>query len=612
MNIIKYNNKNIGLPTPLVTLETNSIFDGEKLGDINKIKLIGQLTGNYNQLTGSQFELIKIFSENFKNFEIYEDNQKIYEKSGIIIDSIDFGDSNYYGILNYEINLTSKNFNYNIQNPVNEFDMQKENNLITLTHTVSAQGINTSSTNKSNALQNAIDFVNNFTGLSSVPKFFIDENIGIPDVLYITNTFNSNYNGKYKRSKFEDENIWVYENNPLIVLKSPHNGTSWIFINNGLVINALISENLNQNKLQVPLTGWNPPIKIDLLESNFLLTEQKESLNRLDGAYSIEEVYVKDISSDYDNSGILRYSIDYNSGIDQGAVAFTVKGNYYGSPINNNINNLRNNFINNIKPNLGNKIIKDYLTGVYEGYINPNPINSNIVENSGANSIEFTFEFDNINLPNPYFNYTSSISRDEVSQIISINLSAEIIARGTLSNKINIINQYENILENSIYNVVSGIYQKYIEYNDYPFEYKLRFIKRENKKDLNNGKLIISHVYDDKEIPDGVADADYSISKEMPVWYFGINPTLQDKTYIFQDFDIHTPLRITHDVNILYSNSYSDPKNFINIILNTGDEQKVKEEKIEIKKSKAGIPISAKATNQSFYYTEKAFLPKSI
>ena len=72
VNIIKYNGIEIGPPTPFVTLERSHVFNGQKLGNVDKIKLIGQLTGRYSDLTGYQQGLINKFNQDFKVFEIYE------------------------------------------------------------------------------------------------------------------------------------------------------------------------------------------------------------------------------------------------------------------------------------------------------------------------------------------------------------------------------------------------------------------------------------------------------------------------------------------------------------------------------------------------------------
>jgi hypothetical protein len=74
VNIIKYNGIEIGSPTPFVTLERSHVFNGQKLGNVDKIKLIGQLTGRYSDLTGYQQDLINKFNQDFKTFEIFEEN----------------------------------------------------------------------------------------------------------------------------------------------------------------------------------------------------------------------------------------------------------------------------------------------------------------------------------------------------------------------------------------------------------------------------------------------------------------------------------------------------------------------------------------------------------
>ena len=194
VNIIKYNDIEIGSPTPFVTLERSHVFNGQKLGNVDKIKLIGQLTGKYSDLTGYQQGLINKFNQNFKAFEIYEvtgndfiNLSKIYQKSGVIVNSINFSEGVYNGILKYEVDLVAKDFNYNVQNPVNQFTINKQNNTLTLNHNVSAQGVNTSSTNYSNSLDNAISFVNQFTGLNGIPNLYIEDNIGLPQSITILN-----------------------------------------------------------------------------------------------------------------------------------------------------------------------------------------------------------------------------------------------------------------------------------------------------------------------------------------------------------------------------------------------------------------------------------------
>jgi hypothetical protein len=172
MNIIKYNDQSLLMPTPLVEISKDHNFLNIKWGDTRNISLNGQLTGNYSQLLSQQNNLINIFSKNFGKFEIYEDNQKIFEESNIIVDDIVFDKSVYNGILNYKISLSSQKLTSGVKDPVNEFSFSEgENKIIQLKHIISAQGLNTGSSNsKSNGINNAINFVKNYTGLNNIPS----------------------------------------------------------------------------------------------------------------------------------------------------------------------------------------------------------------------------------------------------------------------------------------------------------------------------------------------------------------------------------------------------------------------------------------------------------
>lgn len=178
MNKILYNNLEIPSPTPYVTFEREHKYLGKKIGNEDKIILKGQLTGNFDQLISGQKNLINIFSKNFGIFKILENNNTIFEKSGIVIDDMSFEDSKYNGIIDYNINLVSKSMDYNVLEPENSFEFsQEDNNILSLTHTVSAKGLNTNNLT-SNALDNAINFVKNLSGLKNLPqtKFFNQKN----------------------------------------------------------------------------------------------------------------------------------------------------------------------------------------------------------------------------------------------------------------------------------------------------------------------------------------------------------------------------------------------------------------------------------------------------
>ena len=174
INYINYNDQTLPTPTPMVSVTKDIKSNRKKIGDIEKIELNGQITGNnFIELQSGQKNLIDIFSQNFKILEIYEKNNtnsydKIYDKNYIVVKSIDFKESNYNKIVDYSIILESQTFLYNVNNPINEFSFSQSIDKTTLTHKISAEGINTSDS-KSNALNNAINFVKNYSGLLNIP-----------------------------------------------------------------------------------------------------------------------------------------------------------------------------------------------------------------------------------------------------------------------------------------------------------------------------------------------------------------------------------------------------------------------------------------------------------
>jgi hypothetical protein len=618
VNIIKYNDIEIGSPTPFVTLERSHVFNGQKLGNVDKIKLIGQLTGKYSDLTGYQQGLINKFNQNFKAFEIYEvtgndfiNLSKIYQKSGVIVNSINFSEGVYNGILKYEVDLVAKDFNYNVQNPVNQFTINKQNNTLTLNHNVSAQGVNTSSTNYSNSLDNAISFVNQFTGLNGIPNLYIENNIGTPESIIVSNTPNGDYDGIYNKYIFGERVLWANQSNNNQIIESPSHFSdfNWDFYDNGV---GQISTNPSTNVSSIPLSNWDPAFDIKINSGNFILLEQKESINRIDSTYSIQEIYTKDLHGDHTNYGILRYTTEYNSGAEQDVVNFSIKGQYSDSAINGNFEELKFNFNSDIKPSLFSKLSGN-INSFYNGYINPIPLSYSVNENSGSHSIDFQFEYDNLNLPNPYISYTSNISRDEISQIISININADIIVRGgSLVSRYATAQSTYSSAVNALSDIARYLYSGFIEFNEYNFSYPLRRLKLDTKDNKSLGKISLSATFDDKEIPYNAAEADYSVNKQLPVWYFSQNATLQKNNYIFQDFDIHTPLRSNYDINVKTKQATNvTPETIGNELLNP-QEGEIKNKKFDYQKEKNGRIRNIKTSIEVISKNSSAAFPKDV
>ena len=198
MNKVKifYNNTDFfsskNLPTPEVKRSTSDVFFGDKKGVKEVIELNGDIyfeqeiadCDYFNFLKQRRDELTQAFSEDFKKLEIKEDEETILQKDFCIISEISFPEQEYKKTLRYSIKiecydeLTHNEF-YGINNPVNSTSIEKtEEEIYTIQRSISADGVNTqdgelnglNDTEMSSALQNAIDFVDNFCGKENVNK----------------------------------------------------------------------------------------------------------------------------------------------------------------------------------------------------------------------------------------------------------------------------------------------------------------------------------------------------------------------------------------------------------------------------------------------------------
>ena len=389
------------------------------------------------------FDAIGGDTGNFNGAKLIFSDERIYQNSGIIVQSISFEESPYSNLISYSIELNSSQLSGNVINPTNEYNFtENEDKTISLSHSISARGINTSKNpSKSNAMDNAIAFVKSNTGLAKIPTVKFISGLSIYSPFYMQNF--------------------------------------------------------------------------------------SESIDRLNGVYSVQENYnTKTINSSL--PGVLSYTCDITSGADSNVVQINLRGDYKG-PKDGDITNLRNTF------NLRELFL-------YSGYYNPTPIQYNITENSGENLISFDYTFDNIDLPNPYFKYDANITKDELQQIYNIQVRGDVIARGSAPYRYylstgNLVN-----LTGGFIKVASGILTGFKNFNSDTSTSNLRLLNISIDKNPNDSTVSANASYDDKYMPTGnFVNANYSVSVEAPLWYMNNQPTCNIKGYhIINDFNITT------------------------------------------------------------------------
>jgi len=159
--------------TPYVTKNLNSVFNGAYSHLETEYSFNGQITGqSFTEIKTKVDKLLTGFTGGFfTGIKI----GTIFDEC-CYIDSISIDGANYIGMVPYTLNLKcygKNNFMFHgVKNVSREISFSEtKDKKIEISHNISAQGIRTSGVN--NALYNAINFVNNFTGnISNFGPFY--------------------------------------------------------------------------------------------------------------------------------------------------------------------------------------------------------------------------------------------------------------------------------------------------------------------------------------------------------------------------------------------------------------------------------------------------------
>lgn len=180
------------------------------------------------------------------------------------------------------------------------------------------------------------------------------------------------------------------------------NARNWAFGRTG--IQSLISPIL--------ISGVSP--------DNFCLLTQQESIDRFNGTYSLVENYTNDLTrSGY---GVIRYTTDITSG--NNLISVTLNGTAQGC--NRNITGTRYALAQLDKTAIA---ANAYQSVFARNDLNPIPLSQSINENPFTASIDFSYSFDNSNLPATWFDYTVDCSVG-TNGFITTSIQGTVFARG--------------------------------------------------------------------------------------------------------------------------------------------------------------------------------------
>lgn len=178
--VVKYNGISI-TPAPLVQQSYQFLDYGSRWGNITEIELNGNVTGISNP-TATQSGFAAKFTGQFGTLEVLDGTSSLYKWNNVIVSEISFPLNHLFlnSIAPYSVKMKSVNVPSGVIDPINEYNFnQGEDGIVTVGHRISARGIKT----QNGALNNAIAFVQNFTGQSPFvapfSSYFIPTGSGI-------------------------------------------------------------------------------------------------------------------------------------------------------------------------------------------------------------------------------------------------------------------------------------------------------------------------------------------------------------------------------------------------------------------------------------------------
>ena len=154
--------------------------------------------------------------------------------------------------------------------------------------------------------------------------------------------------------------------------------------------------------------------------SNFSLLTQQETIDRFNGTYSLTENYTNDLARA--GYGTVRYSTTIESG--SNLITVSLNGTAQGN--NRNITGIRAVFANLDKTAIAATAYRQAF-GMTD--LNPTPVTRSFNEDPFTAKIDFSYSFDNSNLPNVLFDYTVGCSVG-TNGSITATIQGAIRARG--------------------------------------------------------------------------------------------------------------------------------------------------------------------------------------
>jgi hypothetical protein len=218
-----------------------------------------------------------------------------------------------------------------------------------------------------------------------------------------------------------------------------------------------------------PAKNIVPPILLQIgnisasLGSSLKPRRMIETINRVDGTVSLDIEFLYR-SNAPNNNIILNNSVDISYDEKTGIYTVNVQGTLSAGDIESSSNQIKQELKNALgRINIFNLAMSRLKASTNAGFLNKEPENFSITEDSLNNSLNFNYTFvsDPYNVKN---DITFEITRDRIKDIISITVSGTLTARGPQKDKKNKLQSAYSQL--NLFNLANGFFKKNADAND--------------------------------------------------------------------------------------------------------------------------------------------------
>jgi hypothetical protein len=274
--------------------------------------------------------------------------------------------------------------------------------------------------------------------------------------------------------------------------------------------------------------------------ANYCLRNVEENVNRFNGTYSIAETYLVD--RDNQTPGILRYTKDVQSGINEGLVTVSINGSVEGCK-GSDITGLRyryNNF------NLYQAAQSGYNVITHLTDLNTGALSSGISEDPSIPRLNFNVAFDNNPAAAIWMDYKTDLNTDVLTDVSTYSFNATFQGRGNLKSR---FEQVSGLYASTNLFILMG--SGYSGYN-LGVPWNPSTISSGLTIDQFNGQIMVeSQFTNDVVPPSGLSKWDYNVSitptinKYSSIMLTGTDTNLNDNGWVVYDLKTLTRANIS-------------------------------------------------------------------